>query len=73
MAKIPVTYVGTHDDPTTEISFGNLTFEKGKVVEVDSDAPELAKLRNNPTFSVGSDAAKDAKAAKAEVKAQQEG
>jgi hypothetical protein len=71
MAKIPVTYVGTHDDPTSEITFGNLSFEKGKVQQVDEDAPEMAKLRNNPTFEVGSGATSAAREARAEVKAQQ--
>lgn len=73
MAKVPVTYVGTHDDLTTEITFGGHVFEKGKVVQFDDQDPAFAKLQNNPTFEVGSDAASAAKDARKEVREQEKG
>lgn len=72
MAKQSVTYIGTHDDPTTEIEIGGHTFEKGKVVQLDDKDPAFAKIAANPTFEVGSGATAAAREARKEVAAQEE-
>ena len=68
MAKVNVTYVGTHDDPTTSIQAFGQTFEKGKVVSIDDSDPNFAKLSNNPTFAVEKEAAPAARLSAKEVK-----
>jgi hypothetical protein len=56
MAK--VTYVGTDDDPQTQIiREGGLRFVKGEPETVPDDHPWMSQFRGNPTFAVdGEDA-----------------
>ena len=51
MAK--VTYVGTDDDPQTQIiREGGLRFVKGESETVADDHPWMSQFRGNPTFAV---------------------
>lgn len=69
MAKASLTYVGTHDDPTTEITAFGETFEKGKAVQVDKDSEAYRKLSGNPTFVTADDEGGKARIAEAKKEA----
>lgn len=58
MAK--VTYIGTPDDPTGEITHGGVTFKRGDAVTVTAEQMKAGGFDTNPTFAT--DAA-DVKAA----------
>ncbi len=69
MAKKSLTYVGTHDDSTAELTAFGHTFKKGESVQVEADSLAFRKLAANPTFIDASDEGGKARIAEARKEA----